>query len=74
MSYDTRPLLVPLVVIFVVSIGIAAISPIASVAVFFGASYAVLGYGLAQERKQLRDPRPQLPEARVIDNRDADEP
>lgn len=73
MSFDYRPLLAPLVGIFVVAVGLAAISPIASVAVFFGATYAVLGYGLAKERKQLRDPRPPLPEARVID-RTGDEP
>jgi hypothetical protein len=68
--YEARPLLVPLVN-FVVALGVSAISAGASVAIFFGGSFLIIGYGHVKERqlRRLHDkpPPPELPKATLLD-------
>jgi hypothetical protein len=69
--YDAKPLLVPLLVTFVVALGVAAFAPVASAALFFGGSFLIIGYGHLKERKLRRlhqPPVPQLPRATLLDD------
>jgi hypothetical protein len=65
-AFDAKPLLVPILATFVVALGVAAISPLASVVIFFAGGYGIVGYGHLKQRKLL-PPRPELPQATVLD-------
>ena len=66
--FDAKPLLVPIVATFVAALGLAAVSPLASVAVFFVGCYGLIVYGHTRQ-KRLQSPQPpELPRAKVIES------
>ena len=68
-AFDAKPLLVPIVATFVVAIGVAAFSPLASVVIFFAGSYGIIGYGhLKQKKLQRLQQPPELPKATLLDD------
>ena len=69
--YDAKPLLVPILGTFVLALALAAVSPIASVVIFFGGCYGLVIYGHRRERQLRGVEPPQLPQATLLD-RDRD--
>ena len=70
-AFDAKPLLVPIIATFVIALGVAVVSPLASIVIFFAGGYGTIGYGHLRQRKldQLAKP-PELPRARLIEPRD----
>lgn len=71
-AFNAKPLLVPIVATFVVAIGMAAISPVAGVVIFFAGSYGIIGYGHLKQKKLRRLQPPELPRATLLESHDDD--